>query len=166
MKCYAAAGHSVGKAGCEMVFDTSHRLATDLPRNAGGADTAPQPVELLIGALLGCETATAHFVARHLWPRPHNRISCIEWSKVRAQRDEQGALALPIDTTPQVGAGLTMVSGVATITPMSMPGIVSADQVRELGKLVETRCPVAAMMTSAGCRLHFDWRLAPVPSYR
>ena len=41
-----------------------HTIRTDTPKLSGGADAAAQPVELLLAALVGCETATAHFVAR------------------------------------------------------------------------------------------------------
>ena len=41
-----------------------HTIRTDTPKLSGGMDTAAQPVELLLAALVGCETATAHFVAR------------------------------------------------------------------------------------------------------
>eukprot|EP01047_Picozoa_sp_COSAG01_P132301 COSAG01_NODE_62134_length_286_cov_0.786096_1_plen_76_part_00 len=33
-------------------------------------------------------------------------------------------------------------------------------QVRELGRLVEQRCPVAAMLQAAGTSLEFGWQLA------
>ena len=35
----------------------------------GGSDAAAQPVETLLAALIGCEQATAAFVARHMQPR-------------------------------------------------------------------------------------------------
>ena len=36
-----------------------HEIFTDVTRAQGGKDSAPQPVNLLLGALIGCETATA-----------------------------------------------------------------------------------------------------------
>lgn len=166
-KTYGLSGRSTGAAGCTVDTDTGFQLATDIPKKVGGANSAPQPVELLLASLIGCETATAHFVARHLWPRPQNKIRSIEWSTVVAERDERGALHLPIQDAPPVPAGLTRVSGVATVaTTGRSAGGDTADQitpaqVQELGRIVEERCPVAAMMQASGVALDFTWQLAP-----
>ena len=154
LKQYSLQGQSTGRAGCTVQTDTGHTVSTDVPRFMGGADLAPQPVELLLTALLGCKTATAHYVARHLWSKPHNRIEKIEWQSVVAERDNTGAVQLPITDTPATSAGLTRVRGVAVVT--AHEGV----DVRKLGEIVEERCPVAAVLSAAGCELEFEWRLA------
>ncbi len=138
---------------------TGHAFGTDLPTAVGGRDSAPQPVELLLGALLGCKTATAHFVARHLWARPHNCILRLDFSDVVAQRDERGALAMPIRDEPPCTAALLRVEGVATVTAAS--SAITAADVEALGALVSKRCPVAATLHAAGCDVSFSWLLAP-----
>ena len=151
-----AAASTRGRPSCDVTTSTGHHLQTDLPRKAGGADGAAQPVELMLAALVGCKTATAHYVARHLWPRPH-KISSITFSDVEAARDERGALALPIEDDAPVSAALLYVRGTVTVTPSS-DTITSADVAR-LGALVEKRCPVAASLAAAGCEIGFHWRL-------
>lgn len=146
------------KPGCS-VTAARHTVSTDLPKAAGGDDTAPQPVELMLAGLIGCKTATAHFVARHLWPRPNNRIDTISFSDVVAERDERGALTLPICDDPPITAGLLRVSGIVTVRPSRADHPITADDVVQLGELVEKRCPVAAMFHSSGCVLDFEWRL-------
>ena len=135
---------------------------TDLPSTAGGHDAAAQPVELLLAALLGCKTATAHFVARHLWPRPNHRVLAINFDDVVAERDERGALALPLAAEPPVTAALLRVRGVARVQPASAS--ITAADIRQLGALVEQRCPVAATLTAAGVELAFEWRLETAPT--
>lgn len=95
-KRYTLQGESVGRSGCTVLTDTGHTLSTDVPRFMGGRDLAPQPVEVLLTALLGCKTATAHYVARHLWDKPHNRIEKIEWRTVVGERDNNGTLTLAL----------------------------------------------------------------------
>jgi uncharacterized OsmC-like protein len=159
LKTYSLSSTSVErlKPGCSVVTSTGHQLATDLPRIAGGDDTAAQPVELMLAALLGCKTATAHFVARNLWPRPNNRLASIVFEDVSAERDERGALAMPITDDPPVTAALLRVSGVARVRPVSTS--VTAADVVALGAIVERRCPVAATLTAAGCALEIEWVL-------
>lgn len=52
---------------CTTKADDGHIILSDLPLSMGGTDTAPQPVLLLLSALVGCETATAHFVGESSW---------------------------------------------------------------------------------------------------
>ena len=154
---------SITSPGCTVRTSTGHELATDLPKAVGGQDIAPQPVELLVASLLGCKTATAHFVARHLFPRPHNKISTLEFTDVVAARDERGALTLPIASTPDVTSAILSVHGMATVSLVSDTAAVTAADVHELGRIVEIRCPVAATLRSAGVNLEFEWRLARPP---
>lgn len=157
---FSAASTALGKPGCTIRTSTGHTLATDLPTGVGGLNEAAQPVELLLAALLGCKTATAHFVARHLWKRPHNKVDSLIFHDIVAERDERGALTLPIFDTPPVTSALLSVRGVVIVRPASADVITALD-VAELGKLVEVRCPVAATLKLAGCKVDFDWRLEP-----
>ena len=158
-KIYRFSAHSLSHAGCSILTSTRHTLRTGLPARAGGDDQAPQPVEMLVASLLGCKTATAHFVARHLWPRPHNKIERILFEDVQAERDERGALSLPIREAAPVTAAVTSIQGTARVTPVAGARLSDAD-VQELGRLVEERCPVAAMLRASGCALHVDWVLS------
>ena len=163
IKSYGMSASSVMQPGTSVRCSTGHTLATDLPKAVGGHDAAPQPVELLVASLLGCKTATAHFVARHLFPRPHNRLSLVAFSDVVATRDERGALTLPITSAPEVTSAILSVQGVATVSLVSDSVAVTDADVQELGRIVEIRCPVAATLASAGVALEFDWRLARPP---
>ena len=88
-------------------------------------------------------------------------MASVIFEDVVAERDERGALALPMTDTPPVTAALTRVHGVARVRPVSAE--ISAADVARLGELVEVRCPVAATLTAAGCELgcelHFEWIL-------
>ena len=46
-----------------LVEARSHRFAVDEPREAGGGDSAPTPLELLAGALGACTAATVEMYA-------------------------------------------------------------------------------------------------------
>ena len=161
-KLYRLAAHSLPRAGCSVQTSTGHTLSTGLPVKQGGDDAAPQPVELLLAALMGCKTATAHFVARHAWPRPHNKIESLRFVDVLAERDERGALSLPIHEPAPVAAGLLRVSGTCLVAPSAGANVRDED-VRLLGEQVERRCPVAAMFRAGGCELDIEWVLDSAP---
>eukprot|EP00927_Polykrikos_kofoidii_P061850 TRINITY_DN5667_c0_g2_i4.p1 TRINITY_DN5667_c0_g2~~TRINITY_DN5667_c0_g2_i4.p1 ORF type:complete len:206 (+),score=34.78 TRINITY_DN5667_c0_g2_i4:250-867(+) len=154
-KTYFVSGESAGVAAT--VTARQHTISTGLPRTMGGKDVAPQPVELFLAALVGCETATAVFVAQKMRPRfPLGRI-CFDYS---AERDERGALAQPIDVAPEVPARLQHITGRATVhlTPGSQTE--SKQRLATLKEQVEARCPIASMVTASGCTMDVDWVLA------
>lgn len=67
-----------------------------------------------------------------------------------------GALHLPITEPPPSPPGLTRVSGVARVhLPAGSP--LTADDVAVLGRVVEQRCPIAAMLAAAGVEMDMEW---------
>jgi len=88
--------------------NTNHILEADVPKKMGGGNEAPQPVEHLLAALVGCTQATAVYVGRMMKPRLI--IEKIDFN-IEAYRDERGALSLPITELPTIPARLQSVSG-------------------------------------------------------
>lgn len=151
-KSYSIAGTGRGSA-VEMITNTGHDLFTDVPKKMGGADSAPQPVEHLLAALIGCTQATAVFVGRSMKPRLI--IERIEFD-IAAHRDARGALHQPIDETPDIPARLKYVSGTAKVFFKGDKQVSNAE-LHLLGELTETRCPVANMMAASGCIMDIQW---------
>jgi uncharacterized OsmC-like protein len=159
--------HGVGKGSRVHVrTNTGHELVTDVPaQTMGGTDSAPQPVETLLAALLGCTQATAMFVGRHLKPRV--LIERLEFVDIVAERDERGALSLPIDVDPSVPARLQKISGTIQVYPRrtqtknkkeeAPPLPLSQEQLDMLSRQTELRCPVANMMMASGCEMNIQW---------
>ena len=114
-------------------------------------------MELLVAALIGCEQATAAFVARHMTPRL--ALAGLTFEYV-ARRDERGATSLPLHAPPPVPARLTGVTGIATVHLVRGAGPETAERVDELRRLTEERCPVASTLRAGGCELDVRWRLA------
>ncbi|KAL7497458.1 hypothetical protein ACHAWT_007429 [Skeletonema menzelii] len=134
--------------------NTNHILEADVPKKMGGGDEAPQPVEHLLAALVGCTQATAVYVGRMMKPRLI--IEKIDFD-IEAYRDERGALSLPITELPLIPARLQRVTGVVVVH--FKDGVeVSEEQLRILGQQTEARCPVANMMHSSGCVMDIQWR--------
>ena len=142
-----------------------HDIRTDVPKAMGGADEAPQPVELLLAALLTCEQATAAYVARHMSPR--FKLKYVHFSVV-GERDDRGATALPVHEPARARRWTPRVCAGEAVVHVRGPAETQA-RVDELARLVKngapsrTRCaprkpPRGAMATrSSGVRNDDRW---------
>eukprot|EP00434_Breviolum_minutum_P003761 symbB.v1.2.003311.t1/scaffold182.1/size414077/24 len=137
-------------AGCrtETVTEDGYHIESDTPKSAGGSGTAPQPVQLLLGALVGCEQATAKFVAAKMRLPAIRRIEF----EIQAERDEWGSLAPPIQEPPLEPSRLQRIWGTAHVYSDA-----SADEIAAVAEAVKKRCPVASMVIESGCELDVRW---------
>lgn len=99
----------------------------DEPRELGGNDTAPNPVELLLAALGGCQEIVYRAFAAVLGIE----IDSIE-VHAKGYLDLHGFLGLA-----EVPAGFTNISFTTRIVSSSSP-----ESIRQLAALVEKHCPV------------------------
>jgi putative redox protein len=151
-KTYKIQGVGKGSA-VEMKTNTNHVLNTDVPIKMGGRNTAPQPVEHLLAALIGCTQATAVYVGRMMTPRLF--IDKMDFD-LEGYRDERGALQLPIEEFPSIPARLEAVSGVVKVY-FKKGSIPTPRQLLVLKEQTEARCPVANMMHASGCKIDIEW---------
>ena len=183
-KSYTLNGKGLpGGTKVEATTNTGHSLATDIPKTMGGEDTAPQPVETLLGAWMGCTQATASFVGRQLLlekarrqpvkdttknrknRRPPRTEVLLEFINIQAYRDEQGALELPIRQTPSVPSRLQRITGTIKVSfvPASSTDepaselLFDPEELEILKEQTETRCPIANMMVESGCAMDVEW---------
>eukprot|EP00468_Gymnochlora_sp_CCMP2014_P013686 CAMPEP_0167750162 /NCGR_PEP_ID=MMETSP0110_2-20121227/5832_1 /TAXON_ID=629695 /ORGANISM="Gymnochlora sp., Strain CCMP2014" /LENGTH=131 /DNA_ID=CAMNT_0007635441 /DNA_START=280 /DNA_END=671 /DNA_ORIENTATION=+ len=126
---------------------------TDVPKSMGGKDKAPQPVETLLAALIGCTQATALYVGRQISPRI--KIQRMEFD-LKGHRDNRGAIQLPIEEKTDVPPRLQLITG--TVVVFGREGaLISEEQLHALKELTEARCPVANMILASGCEMDVDW---------
>lgn len=150
VKQYGIKGITSGVA-CDIYTSSGFQMRTDIPKVVGGDNSAPEPIYHVLSALVGCESATAMFVARKL----RLDVTSIRF-EVRASRDERGALALPIDRTPVVPSRLDKIEGTAFV---SSPKSISDLQLHTLAEQTHARCPVANMISSSGTELSIKFVL-------
>ena len=124
-----------GGTGVDVVTNTGHTLSTDIPFSMGGSDEAPQPVETLLAAWMGCTQATASFVGRQLLlerfgknpdpkrRRPPRREVLLDFHAIEAVRDEKGSLELPIRQTPSISSRLQRITGKITVSVVTASGV-------------------------------------------
>lgn len=146
IKAYSLQGVGEGSR-VDILTSTGHTLSTDVPTSMGGEDTAPQPVETLLAAWMGCTQATAIFVSRQLqWkvenittstptpefeksgrqrsPRPSRVVvQKLYFDNIRATRDERGALQLPIvdGEVPAIPSRIQSITGTIRVETKILP---------------------------------------------
>eukprot|EP00816_Leptocylindrus_hargravesii_P004938 CAMPEP_0196806498 /NCGR_PEP_ID=MMETSP1362-20130617/6405_1 /TAXON_ID=163516 /ORGANISM="Leptocylindrus danicus, Strain CCMP1856" /LENGTH=183 /DNA_ID=CAMNT_0042179999 /DNA_START=335 /DNA_END=886 /DNA_ORIENTATION=+ len=152
LKSYSirATGHN---SATKSQTNTGHELQSDVPKSMGGGDAAPQPVEHLLAALIGCTQATAMFVGRSMSPRL--MIDKLEFD-IEAYRDNRGAHQQPIDKVPVIPSRLQAVSGTVKVF-LGNGRALSRDDLDLLAWQTEVRCPVANMMIASGCKMDIQW---------
>ena len=165
VKRYKLQGETLpkNKSGVRLTTETGHTVQTDVPKRMGGQDTAPQPVELLLAAWMGCTQATALFVGRQMSMNKKGDgyskrfvLERLVFQDIQGERDERGALTLPIDEAPSVPSRLQRIHG--TIIVYRAGGLpISNEEMTLLREQTESRCPVANMMIASGCRMDVDW---------
>lgn len=130
-------------------------IITDVPTSMGGKNKGPQPIELLLASLCGCELVTAQFIARNMKPRV--TIDRIDFD-VHASRNQLGAIGLPIGgahDSSSPPSRLERIWGTATLHTSA-----TADEVRTIASEVKMRCPVANMVILSGCVLDIEFKKA------
>ena len=126
-------------------------IITDVPRSMGGKNEGPQPIELFLASLCGCELVTAQFIARNMTPRV--TIDRIDFD-VSASRDQRGAIGMPIDQeTSLPPSRLGRIWGTATLHTSAL-----LEEVAMIAAEIKRRCPIANMVMLSGCKLEIEFR--------
>ncbi|MEU4314560.1 OsmC family protein [Nocardia sp. NPDC024068] len=131
---FRAAGTPHGTVGSTVTAGL-HRLAVDEPPALGGEDTAPNPVEVYLGALISCQIVTYRFWAQRLG------ITVDELSiEAEGDLDVRGFFGLD----EQVRAGFQAVRVRVRISGPATP-----QRYAELQAAVDAHCPVLDLTTGA-----------------
>jgi len=105
----------------------THNFEIDEPKELGGTDKGPNPVELVLAALGGCQAIVLRFYGEKLGVN----VKSVE-SSVEGDLDLGGFFGVP-----GVRPGFQKVRAVTRVDVEGDP-----DKVKELLKIAEERCPV------------------------
>jgi len=122
-------------------------LASDEPHTFGGDDSAPNPVELVLGAFAACQEIVIKAYASAL-QIPIDGVGV----KVKGHLDLRGFLNVAANVRP----GFT---GIEYVTSIEAPNAI-AEQINQLEKLAQTKCPVLDILRNpipvAGSFVHCE----------
>ncbi len=125
------------------ITDTEWTINTDEPVEDGGSNTGPNPMQLFIASLAGCQNEQAQVVA-----------------------DELSLNITQIDISAEIDLDLSGFMGMSDHSNGSyknvrlealVTGNVTDEQVKALGQKVDDRCPILALLRTSGCAIQSSW---------
>ncbi len=119
----------------------------DEPKERGGTNEGPTPVESVMGGLMGCDAAITHQVA-HIMKFEYGDVDyvCDAEIDIRGAQGVQG-----------VRPYFEKVTATKTFRTNETP-----ERVEKLKANVEQRCPVSNLIRDAGVDLHIEWVVEPM----
>jgi uncharacterized OsmC-like protein len=125
------------------ITDTEWTINTDEPVEEGGSNTAPNPMQLFIASLAGCQNEQAQVVADEL----SLNISQIDIS-VEIDLDLSGFMGMEDNSNGSY-------KNVRLEAKIS--GDITNEQAMTLGKKVDDRCPILSLLRTSGCIINSNW---------
>jgi putative redox protein len=126
------------------ITDTEWTIKTDEPVEDGGSNTGPNPMQLFIASLAGCQNEQAQVVADEL---------SLSITQVDIKLEIDLDLAGFMGTSDNSNGSYKNVRLEATVL-----GDVTNEQVKNLGQKVDDRCPILALLRTSGCEIESSWR--------
>jgi uncharacterized OsmC-like protein len=125
------------------ITNTEWTLKTDEPVEDGGSNTGPNPMQLFIASLAGCQNEQSQVVAEEL----ALNITKVE-IKVEIDLDLSGFMGMSNNSD-------------GSYKNVRLDAVVSGDvtdeQVKKLGQKVDDRCPILALLRTSGCAINSNW---------
>jgi len=125
------------------ITDTEFTIQIDEPVEDGGTNSGPNPMQYFAASLAGCQNEQAQVVAEELSVKP-TKIS----------------IDLEIDLNLSGFIGMAEHSNDSykqVRMKTSVYGDLTEEQVQELGKRVDARCPILGLLKNSGCEISSSW---------
>ena len=125
------------------ITNTEWILKMDEPIEDGGTNTAPNPMQLFIASLAGCQNEQAQVVADEL---------SLNINEIDIK------LEIDLDLSGFMGESDNSNESYKTVRLDAVVlGNVTNEQVKVLGQKVDKRCPILGLLRSSGCEIKSNW---------
>lgn len=125
------------------ITDTEWALKTDEPIEDGGSNTGPNPMQLFIASLAGCQNEQSQVVAQEL----SIHITQVDIT-VEIDLDLSGFMG----TSDNSNGSYKNVRLDAIVS-----GNLTNEQVKILGQKVDNRCPILGLLRTSGSKIESNW---------
>jgi putative redox protein len=125
------------------ITDTEWTIQLDEPKDDGGQNSGPNPMQFFAASLAGCQNEQAQVVA-----------------------EELGVSIQSIDIDLEIDLDLSGFMGMAkhsddSYKKVRLSAVVRGDlteqQTQELGQRVDRRCPILGLLRTSGCEIVSSW---------
>ena len=143
---FRATAQGKGWSTTVAISDTEWTIQLDEPKDDGGQNSGPNPMQCFAASLAACQNEQAQVVAGEL-----------------------GVSMQGIEIDIEIDLDLAGFMGMAEHSDGSykrtrlsaiVDGDLSAEQVEELGRRVDRRCPILALLRSSGCEIVSRWSVS------
>nr|WP_321246138.1 OsmC family protein [uncultured Psychroserpens sp.] len=143
LETFKAEAHGKGWPTKITITDTEWTLKTDEPIEDGGSNTGPNPMQLFIASLAGCQNEQSQVVAEEL----SINVTQVD-IKVEIDLDLSGFMGTSDNSN-------------GSYKNVRLDAIVSGDltneQLKTLGQKVDVRCPILGLLRTSGCKIESNW---------
>lgn len=143
LETFVATAEGKGWPTLVSITGTDWKVQVDEPTEDGGSNSGPNPMQYFISALASCQNEQAQVVA-----------------------DELSITIDKIEISAEVDLNLDGFMGIddhskdcfkRTDFKATVFGDITAEQVTELGKRVDARCPILSLLRSGGSEITTSW---------
>ena len=125
------------------VIGTEWRLQLDEPVDDGGSNSGPNPMQFFIASLAGCQNEQAQVVAEEL-------SLSIDQINIEVEID--------LDLSGFMGTSDHSNGSYKTVRlETAVLGDITDEQVKSLGRKVDDRCPILALLRTSNCIIESTW---------
>jgi len=143
IETFKATAQGTGWPTMVAITDTTWNIQVDEPEEDGGNNSGPNPMQYFAASLAGCQNEQAQVVAEEL---------SLSIEKIYIDLEIDLDLAGFMGEADHSNGSYKNVRMKATVQ-----GDCTADQVAELGKKVNARCPILGLLRSSGCKIDSTW---------
>ena len=146
LETFKATGEGKGWPTTVAITGTEWTLQVDEPEEDGGSNSGPNPMQYFVASLASCQNEQAQVVAEEL-------SITIDKIDIKLEVDLNLDGFMGIDSHSENCFKRASLKAV-------VHGEVSKDQIVELGRRVDNRCPILSVLRSSGCEIDSSWSLS------
>ncbi|WP_430408430.1 OsmC family protein [Kordia sp.] len=125
------------------IVDTEWNLQLDEPKDDGGSNSGPNPMQYFIASLAGCQNEQAQVVAEELG---------LSIDQINIDVEIDLDLSGFMGTSDHSNGSYKNVRLKTTVD-----GKVTDEQVKTMGKKVDNRCPILSLLRTSNCKIESNW---------
>ena len=146
VETFIAKAQGKGWSSKVSIQNTDWIIQVDEPEEDGGSNSGPNPMQFFAASLASCQNEQAQVVAEEL---------------ELSMGNIQISLEIDLDLSGFMGMADNSQGSYKEVRLTALvEGAINEEQVTELGKRVDNRCPILGLLRSSGCNIISSWSIS------